>query len=80
MHAVACCCSQCSTARSSVLASHVTKPYMLGIIRFAHSLALVVPWTQVSNLLLAAGPTHAWYRRHFEDYPAARRAIIPYVY
>ncbi len=35
---------------------------------------------QVANLLLAAGPTHRWYRRHFRDYPARRRAIIPYVY
>ena len=34
---------------------------------------------QVANLLLAAGPTHSWYRRHFKDYPARRRAIIPFV-
>ncbi|KAK9820952.1 hypothetical protein WJX81_004939 [Elliptochloris bilobata] len=40
---------------------------------------LVLTWV-VANLLLAAGPTHAWYRRRFKDYPASRRAIIPYVY
>ena len=43
---------------------------------FQHS-ELVV---QVSNLLLAAGPTHAWYKKKFENYPKHRKALIPYVY
>lgn len=35
---------------------------------------------QVSNLMLAAGPTHAWYKAHFKSYPEARKALIPFIY
>lgn len=35
---------------------------------------------QVTNLLLAAQPTHLWYQQHFADYPRNRRALIPYLY
>lgn len=35
---------------------------------------------QVTNLLLAAQPTHLWYQQHFPDYPKDRKALIPYVY
>ena len=31
------------------------------------------------NLGFTARQTHAWYRRKFEDYPAKRWAILPYV-
>ncbi|CAA7023146.1 unnamed protein product [Microthlaspi erraticum] len=34
----------------------------------------------VWNLTLAAGETQRWYLRKFENYPANRRAIFPYVY
>jgi len=34
----------------------------------------------VANLLLAAGPTHSWYKRKFEKYPPSRKAVIPFVY
>ncbi|GAB2220184.1 hypothetical protein Droror1_Dr00007827 [Drosera rotundifolia] len=34
----------------------------------------------VANLSFAAGETHRWYRRKFDDYPRNRYAIIPYVY
>ncbi|ESQ46380.1 hypothetical protein EUTSA_v10000231mg [Eutrema salsugineum] len=34
----------------------------------------------VWNLTLAAGETHRWYLRKFEDYPANRHAIFPFVY
>ncbi|KAJ0254420.1 Polyprenol reductase 2 [Hirschfeldia incana] len=34
----------------------------------------------VGNLTLAAGETHRWYLRKFENYPANRNAIFPYVY
>ena len=35
---------------------------------------------QVANLLLAAGPTHRWYKGHFKQYPENRRALIPFLY
>lgn len=35
-------------------------------------------WT-IANLLPRALAHHAWYRREFPDYPASRRALIPYV-
>ncbi|CAG7900865.1 unnamed protein product, partial [Brassica rapa] len=34
----------------------------------------------IGNLTLAAGETHRWYLRKFENYPANRNAIFPYVY
>ncbi|CAH8361911.1 unnamed protein product [Eruca vesicaria subsp. sativa] len=34
----------------------------------------------VANLTIAAGETHRWYLRKFENYPANRNAIFPYVY
>ncbi|CAN7090251.1 hypothetical protein IGI04_033872 [Brassica rapa subsp. trilocularis] len=34
----------------------------------------------VGNLTLAAGETHRWYLRKFENYPANRNAIFPFVY
>ncbi|KAK9918388.1 hypothetical protein WJX75_003718 [Coccomyxa subellipsoidea] len=34
----------------------------------------------VANLLLAAGPTHKWYQVQFKQYPANRRALIPFLY
>ncbi|RID72249.1 hypothetical protein BRARA_C04150 [Brassica rapa] len=34
----------------------------------------------VGNLTVAAGETHRWYLRKFENYPASRSAIFPYVY
>ncbi|XP_048632985.1 polyprenol reductase 2-like [Brassica napus] len=34
----------------------------------------------VGNLTVAAGETHRWYLRKFENYPANRSAIFPYVY
>ncbi|CAD5318659.1 unnamed protein product [Arabidopsis thaliana] len=33
-----------------------------------------------ANLTYAAGETHRWYLRKFENYPANRHAIFPYVY
>jgi 3-oxo-5-alpha-steroid 4-dehydrogenase 1 len=33
----------------------------------------------VANLAPRAVAHHAWYREHFPDYPAKRRALIPYV-
>ena len=35
---------------------------------------------QVTNLLLAAQPTHLWYQEQFADYPKDRKALIPYLY
>ena len=32
-----------------------------------------------SNLVPRALATHRWYREQFPDYPAQRRALIPYV-
>ncbi|KFK40072.1 hypothetical protein AALP_AA3G326600 [Arabis alpina] len=34
----------------------------------------------VGNLTLAAGETHRWYLQKFENYPANRHALFPYVY
>ncbi|CDY47468.1 BnaA09g08770D [Brassica napus] len=34
----------------------------------------------VGNLTLAAGETHRWYLRKFENYPANRNAIFPFAY
>lgn len=36
--------------------------------------------TQVVNLVLAAGPTHQWYKATFPSYPANRRALVPWLY
>ena len=35
-------------------------------------------WT-VANLAPRAVAYHRWYREHFEDYPAERKALIPYL-
>ncbi|KAH7430732.1 hypothetical protein KP509_08G012000 [Ceratopteris richardii] len=34
----------------------------------------------VLNLSIAAGHTHKWYKRKFENYPKSRKAIIPFIY
>ncbi|KAJ9528439.1 hypothetical protein QJQ45_020281 [Haematococcus lacustris] len=34
----------------------------------------------VVNLVLAAGATQQWYRQHFPDYPAGRKALIPFLF
>ncbi|XP_010530805.1 PREDICTED: polyprenol reductase 2 [Tarenaya hassleriana] len=34
----------------------------------------------VANLTIAAGETHRWYHRKFENYPEKRRAIFPFFY
>lgn len=39
--------------------------------------ALVFALWTVANLLPRAVQHHAWYRRHFPDYPADRRALLP---
>lgn len=39
-----------------------------------------LPSCQVSNLLLAGGLTHRWYKKHFRAYPKDRRAILPFIY
>lgn len=36
--------------------------------------------SQVTNLSLAAGMTHRWYREHFKSYPRRRRALFPFVF
>lgn len=36
--------------------------------------------TQVTNLSLAAGMTHRWYREHFKSYPRRRRALFPFLF
>jgi hypothetical protein len=35
---------------------------------------------QAVNLVLAAAATHKWYRRRFKAYPAARKALIPFLF
>lgn len=40
---------------------------------------LILAWV-VSNLVVAAGATQAWYRRHFKTYPASRKALLPYIW
>lgn len=35
-------------------------------------------WT-AANLIPRARSHHAWYRRHFADYPRTRRAVIPFL-
>lgn len=35
-------------------------------------------WT-VANLVPRALDNHAWYKNHFEDYPADRKAVIPFL-
>ena len=41
---------------------------------------MCVPSMQVCNLMLAARATHVWYKHKFEDYPAGRYALIPFVF
>ncbi|MEW5311034.1 MAG: hypothetical protein WDW38_002781 [Sanguina aurantia] len=41
--------------------------------------ALMLAWV-VSNLVLAAGETQAWYLRRFPDYPETRTALLPWLY
>ncbi|CAL5230065.1 g13518 [Coccomyxa viridis] len=68
----------------------VSCPHYLGEIVIYFGLALilgdsnvciwiVLAWV-VSNLMLAAGPTHQWYKQNFAAYPSQRRALIPWVY
>ncbi|BDA45211.1 Polyprenol reductase 1 [Coccomyxa sp. Obi] len=45
-----------------------------------NSLIYIIFCWVVANLLLAAGPTHRWYRGHFKQYPENRRALIPFLY
>ncbi|GAB4822043.1 hypothetical protein N2152v2_009089 [Parachlorella kessleri] len=40
---------------------------------------LMLGWV-LSNLLLAGGLTHRWYKKRFKAYPKDRRAILPFVY
>mmetsp|Transcript_17269 Transcript_17269/g.51724 ORF Transcript_17269/g.51724 Transcript_17269/m.51724 type:complete len:306 (-) Transcript_17269:5708-6625(-) len=40
---------------------------------------LILAWV-VCNLVLAAGATHAWYRRQFKAYPPSRKALVPLVW
>jgi hypothetical protein len=35
---------------------------------------------QAGNLGVTAVETHKWYKEKFEDYPASRKAIIPFLY
>jgi len=32
-----------------------------------------------ANLVPRAIANHRWYRRQFDDYPAERRAVVPFV-
>jgi hypothetical protein len=41
--------------------------------------ALFAFWT-AANLVPRAVSNHRWYRGHFPDYPATRRAILPFIY
>ncbi|CAL8469011.1 g8552 [Coccomyxa elongata] len=46
-----------------------------------HNLLIIIIFSWVvANLLLAAGPTHRWYKGHFKHYPENRRALIPFLY
>ena len=45
-----------------------------------HWAAWLPPALQVTNLSLAAGMTHRWYRQHFRTYPKHRRALFPLLY
>jgi protein-S-isoprenylcysteine O-methyltransferase Ste14 len=38
----------------------------------------IAAWT-AANLLPRALSHHRWYRQHFPDYPAGRKAIVPFV-
>eukprot|EP00884_Botryococcus_braunii_P002399 jgi/Botrbrau1/1215/Bobra.0163s0023.1 len=68
----------------------VSSPHYLGEMVIYFGLVLVtgihrlLPWIifawVVINLLLAAGPTHDWYRRTFPNYPRKRWAVIPGLY
>jgi len=39
----------------------------------------VLAWVGL-NLALAAGATHAWYRKRFPGYPRRRRALLPFLF
>ncbi|KAI7841967.1 hypothetical protein COHA_004494 [Chlorella ohadii] len=68
----------------------VSCPHYLGEVVIYAGLALalagqrVTAWLMllwvVSNLSLAAGMTHRWYRQHFKTYPARRRALFPLLF
>lgn len=40
---------------------------------------LLFAWV-VANLTVAAQQSHAWYLEKFEDYPRARRVLLPFIY
>lgn len=40
---------------------------------------LILAWV-VSNLVVAARETQAWYRRHFKSYPTSRKALLPFIW
>lgn len=69
----------------------VSCPHYLGEVVIYAGLALVAgagrrttAWLMllwvVTNLSLAAGMTHRWYREHFKSYPRRRRALFPFVF
>jgi hypothetical protein len=59
-----------------------------GCYKYREAPAAERPWllscllcnAQVSNLLLAGGLTHRWYKKHFKAYPKSRMAIVPFIY
>lgn len=68
------------TSSPSYLASDCKCPLIL-IITIVSTLDRTLRCVhQVANLLLAAGPTHEWYLAQFKQYPANRRALIPFLY
>ena len=42
--------------------------------------AVFVLGMSLANLVPRAAATHRWYREKFDDYPAQRRALIPFVW
>ena len=48
--------------------------------RYRWAACCLPPVLQVTNLSLAAGMTHRWYRQHYKTYPKHRRALVPLLY
>jgi 3-oxo-5-alpha-steroid 4-dehydrogenase 1 len=42
--------------------------------------AVFVLGMSLANLVPRAGATHRWYREKFDDYPAERKALIPFIW
>jgi len=50
------------------------------ILGFGHYPWVLISIWVITNQMMAATMSHNWYKKHFEDYPTLRKAIIPFIF